>query len=143
MLDALTNRTRVTTATPLRGVQHDAEVGRELRSAAEPFPLWSSASCAINILPLKTKIKQRVPGSPSRNCPFELEITFCVRGVFTALLGKILAMIASLRHLLRFACEFGMGLRPTHRDESALLRSIDSKKGLPATIDGVRSVPGK
>src|SRR5207302_8740512 len=32
MLDALTNRTRVTTATPLRGVQHDAEVGRELRS---------------------------------------------------------------------------------------------------------------
>src|SRR5207302_11199726 len=81
MLDALTNRTRVTTATPLRGVQHDAEVGRELRSAAEPFPLWSSASCAINVLPLKTKIKQRVPGSPSRNCPFELEITFCVRGV--------------------------------------------------------------
>jgi len=37
-----------------------------------------------------------------------------------------------------------MGLRPTHRDESALLFKVYwFQKGLPATIDGVRSVPGK
>ena len=63
-------------------------VGHERRSAAEPFPLWSNASYAINILPLKTKVKHRVPCSPTRDCPFELEITFCVRGT-TALWANV------------------------------------------------------
>src|SRR6058998_2289053 len=81
MLDALTDRTRVTTAGLLRVKQHDAGVGHERRSAAEPFPLWLSASYVIHILPLKTEVKHRVPCSPARDCPFELEITFCVRGV--------------------------------------------------------------
>jgi hypothetical protein len=81
MLDALTDRTRVTSAVPLRVKQHDAGVGHERRSAAEPFPLWSNVSSVINILPLKAKVKHRVPCSPIRDCPFELEITFCVRGV--------------------------------------------------------------
>src|SRR6202165_3293401 len=89
MLDALTDRTRVTSAVPLRVRQHDAGVGHERRSAAEPFPLWSSASSVINILPLKAKVKHRVPCSPIRDCPFELEITFCVRGVISPLLANI------------------------------------------------------
>src|ERR1700680_4444989 len=89
MLDALTDRTRVTSAAPLRAKQHDAGVGHERRSAAEPFPLWSNASFVINILLLKAKVKHRVPGSPTRDCPFELEITFCVRGVISPLLANI------------------------------------------------------
>src|ERR1700751_2647913 len=64
-------------------MQHDPEVGRKRRSDAGPFPPCSNASYVINILPLKTKIKHKVPCSPSRHCPFELEITFCVRGVTT------------------------------------------------------------
>src|SRR6202521_6396431 len=89
MLDALTDRTRVTSAVPLRAKQHDAGVGHERRSAAEPFPLWSSAPYVINILPLKAKVKHRVPCSPTRDCPFELKITFCVRGVISPLLANI------------------------------------------------------
>src|SRR5881296_981689 len=89
MLDALTDRTRVTTAGLLRVKQHDAGVGHERRSAAEPFPLWLSASYVIHILPLKTEVKHRVPCSPARDCPFELEITFCVRGVTSPLLANL------------------------------------------------------
>src|SRR3989475_2116475 len=89
MLDALTDRTRVTTAGLLRVKQHDAGVGHERRSAAEPFPLWLSASYVIHILPLKTEVKHRVPCSPARDCPFELEITFCVRGVLSPLLSNL------------------------------------------------------
>jgi len=44
----------------------------------------------IHILPLKTEIKHRVPCSPARDCPFELKITFCVRGVLSPLLSNIL-----------------------------------------------------
>src|SRR5436309_6811064 len=88
MLDALTDRTRVTTAGLLRVKQHDAGVGHERRSAAEPFPLWLSASYVIHILPLKTEVKHRVPCSPARDCPFELEITFCVRGVISPSLAN-------------------------------------------------------
>src|SRR2546429_5601940 len=80
MLDVLTDRTRVTSAVPLRVKQHDAGVGHERRSAAEPSPLWSNASPVINVLPLKAKVKHCVPCSPLRDCPFELEITFCVTG---------------------------------------------------------------
>src|ERR1700730_4571360 len=89
MLDALTNRTRVTAAALLRAARLGAGANHERRSAAELFPLWSNASCAINILPLKTKIKQRVPRLPSRNCSFKLEITFCVRGVASPLLANV------------------------------------------------------
>src|SRR5437867_1943634 len=94
MLDALIDRTRGTAVELLRDAQHDVEADHERHSAVAPFPLWSSVSSAINvpsairILPFKTKIKQGVPGSPSRNCPFELEITFCVRGVLSPLLSN-------------------------------------------------------
>jgi hypothetical protein len=37
----------------------------------------------INILRLKAKIKDGVLRSPVRDYAFELEITFCVRGVAT------------------------------------------------------------
>jgi Reverse transcriptase (RNA-dependent DNA polymerase)/Group II intron, maturase-specific domain len=70
-------------------MQHDPEVGRKRRSDAGPFPPCSNAPYVINILPLKTKIKHRVPCSPSRHCPFELEITFCVRGVLSPLLSNL------------------------------------------------------
>ena len=89
MLDVPTNRTRLTTAALLREAQLDAGADHERRLAAEPFPLWSNASSAINVLPLKTEIKQRVPGSPSRNCSFKLEITFCVRGELSPLLSNL------------------------------------------------------
>jgi hypothetical protein len=79
----------VPTAARLREAQLDAGADHEPHSAAEPFPLWSNVSSAINVLLLKTKIKQRVPGSPSRNCPFKLEITFCVRGVLSPLLSNL------------------------------------------------------
>src|ERR1700758_1983884 len=96
MLGALINRTRVTAVELLRDAQGDVEVDHERHSAVEPFPLWSSASSAINVtsaikvLPLKTQIKQGVPGSPSCNYSFKLEITFCVRGVITLLCVAIL-----------------------------------------------------
>src|SRR6201996_6672614 len=70
-------------------MQHDPEVGRKRRSDAGPFPPCSNASYVINILPLKTKIKHKVPCSPSRHCPFELEITFWVRGVLSPLLSNL------------------------------------------------------
>src|SRR6201994_1966370 len=70
-------------------MQHDPEVGRKRRSDAGPFPPCSNAPYVINILPLKTKIKHKVPCSPSRHCPFELEITFCVRGVLSPLLSNL------------------------------------------------------
>src|SRR6266581_3600656 len=89
MLDALTDRTRVTSAVLLGVKQHDAGEGHERRSAAEPFPPWSNAPYVIYILPLKTEVKHRVPCSPARDCPFELEITFCVRGVFSPLLANL------------------------------------------------------
>src|SRR6266699_3437592 len=43
----------------------------------------------IYILPLKAEVKHRVPCSPARDCPFELEITFCVRGVASPLLSNL------------------------------------------------------
>src|SRR5437588_12330590 len=87
MLDATIDRTRVTTAALPRNVQLGVEADPERRSTAELLPLWWNASSAINVssdinvLPLKTQINQRVPGSPSRDYSFKLEITFCVRGV--------------------------------------------------------------
>jgi RNA-directed DNA polymerase len=71
-------------------VQHGFEVGRELHSAAEPFPPWSSAPYVIKILLLKAEVKHRILCSPTRDYAFELEITFCVRGVVSPLLSNIL-----------------------------------------------------
>src|ERR1700758_4984577 len=81
MPGVLTNRTRVTTSVRLGEAQLDAGADHERRSAVEPSPFWSSASCDISVLPLKAEIKQWVSSSPSLNCSLELEITFCVRGV--------------------------------------------------------------
>ncbi len=89
MLDALTNRTCLTTAAQLREAQLDARADHEQCSGVEPFPFWSSVPCDINVLPLKAKIKQRVSSSPSLNCSLELEITFCVRGVLSPILANI------------------------------------------------------
>src|SRR5579864_9510365 len=95
MLDAPIDRTRVTTAALPRSVQLGVEADHERRSAAELLPLWWNASSAINVssdikvLPLKTQINQRVPGSPSRHYLFKLEITFCVRGVLSPLLSNL------------------------------------------------------
>src|SRR6201987_4068293 len=95
MLDAPIDRTRVTTAALPRNVQLGVEAEHERRSAAELLPLWWNASSAINVssdinvLPLKTQINQRVPGSPSRHYSFKLEITFCVRGVLSPLLSNL------------------------------------------------------
>src|SRR5271165_4137136 len=83
MLDAPKDRTRVTSVALPLARPYDAEEVPERRSAAEPFRPWLSASYVINVLPLKAEIKHRVSGSPPRNCSFELEITFCVRGVTT------------------------------------------------------------
>src|SRR5258708_20061813 len=100
MLDAPTDRTRVTSAVPLRAKQHDAGIGHQRRSAAEPSPLWSNASSVINILPLKAKVKHRAPCSPTRNFPFELEITFSVREVASPSLTTILLPTFVRQHLL-------------------------------------------
>src|SRR5437660_6843117 len=95
MLDAPIDRTRVTTAALPRNVQLGVEADPERRSTAELLPLWWNASSAINVssdinvLPLKTQINQRVPGSPSRDYSFKLEITFCVRGVISPLLSNL------------------------------------------------------
>jgi RNA-directed DNA polymerase len=89
MPGALKARTRGKGAAWLRVMQPAARSVHEPRSASEPFPLCLSASCAINILPLKSQIKNRVSCSPPRHRPFELEITFCVRGVISVLLSNL------------------------------------------------------
>ena len=47
------------------------------------------APSAINILPLKSYIKNHVSSSPTLYGPFELKITFCVRGVISPLLSNL------------------------------------------------------
>jgi len=92
MLDARIDRTRVTAGELRWCAPVDVAADHARRSNAEPLPLWSRApsainvSLAINILLLKTEIKHRVPGSPTRYYPFKLEITFCVRGVASPVL---------------------------------------------------------
>src|SRR5207302_11499976 len=98
-LGALISRTRVTTDALLREAQRDAAAGHERHSAGEPSSLWSSGPCAINILLLTTEIKQCAPFSPSHNCSFELEITFCVRGVVSPALAN--CALDGLERLLR------------------------------------------
>jgi hypothetical protein len=60
------------------------------RSTAEPCPIWSRGTFAINVLPLKAKIKHGVTTSPTSHDPLEFEITFCVRGVLSPLLANVL-----------------------------------------------------
>jgi RNA-directed DNA polymerase len=86
-------------------MQHAARVGHERRSTAEPSPFWWSASCAINVLLLKSKIKYRVPCSPSRHCPLKLKVCFCVRGVVSPILANL---------FLHYA--FDVWMRRTHSD---------------------------
>src|SRR6266568_3858579 len=109
MLDALTNRTGATSAVLLREAQHDAGVRHERHSSVEPSLLWLSAPCVISVLLLETKIKQGVPGSPSRNCPFELEITFCVRGVTSPALANF--ALDGLERLLKETYPAGTRLK--------------------------------
>ena len=58
-------------------------------SVAEPCPLWSIGASAINVLPLKTQIKDRGTSSPPLQYSLKFEITFCVRGVLSPLLANI------------------------------------------------------
>ncbi len=62
---------------------------RKPRSTAEPCPLWSIVAFAINVLPLKAKVKHWGTTSPTPHYPLKLEITFCVRGVLSPLLSNI------------------------------------------------------
>ena len=105
MLDALTDRTRVTSAALPRAMQHGVGAGQERHSAAEPSPLWSSAPYVINILLLKAKVKHGVLCSPARHYAFELKVTFCVRGVISPLLANL---------FLHYAFDLWMGRNWSH-----------------------------
>src|SRR6266852_2999555 len=96
MLDARTGRTRVTTAALPRATRHGAGAGREPRSTAEPCPLWSTESSVINILPLKTQVKYWRTSPPAGDHTFNLEVTFCVRGVIAHPLGVRLLLSYSV-----------------------------------------------
>jgi hypothetical protein len=64
-------------------MEYRAATWRTRRLAAEPCPLWSIGPFAINVLPLKAQVKDRVTRSPTPHHPLKFEITFCVRGVIT------------------------------------------------------------
>src|SRR5664280_598901 len=65
-------------------MEYRAATWRTRRLAAEPCPLWSIGPFAINVLPLKAQVKDRVTRSPTPHHPLKFEITFCVRGVLGA-----------------------------------------------------------
>src|SRR5665213_1319326 len=65
-------------------MEYRAATWRTRRLAAEPCPLWSIGPFAINVLPLKAQVKDRVTRSPTPHHPLKFEITFCVRGVYAA-----------------------------------------------------------
>src|ERR1035437_8682492 len=69
-------------------MEYRAATWRTRRLAAEPCPLWSIGPFAINVLPLKAQVKDRVTRSPTPHHPLKFEITFCVRGVFGTPLGN-------------------------------------------------------
>jgi RNA-directed DNA polymerase len=58
-------------------------------STAEPCSLCLIVPFAINILPLKAKVKYWDTTSPTPHYPFKFEITFCVRGVLSPLLSNL------------------------------------------------------
>src|ERR1035438_8976049 len=66
-------------------MEYRAAIWRTRRLAAEPCPLWSIGPFAINVLPLKAQVKDRVTRSPTPHHPLKFEITFCVRGVISKL----------------------------------------------------------
>ena len=115
MLDARIDRTRVPAGELRRRAPVDVATAHARRSNAEPLPLWLRApsainlSLAINILLLKTEIKHRVPGSPTRNYAFKLEITFCVRGVISPALAN--CALDGLERLLKEEYPTGKALK--------------------------------
>src|ERR1035438_1282148 len=70
-------------------MEYRAAIWRTRRLAAEPCPLWSIGPFAINVLPLKAQVKDRVTRSPTPHHPLKFEITFCVRGVISPLLSNL------------------------------------------------------
>src|ERR1035437_7857321 len=70
-------------------MEYRAATWRTRRLAAEPCPLWSIGPFAINVLPLKAQVKDRVTRSPTPHHPLKFEITFCVRGVISPLLSNL------------------------------------------------------
>ncbi|HZL52445.1 MAG TPA: reverse transcriptase domain-containing protein, partial [Terracidiphilus sp.] len=70
-------------------MEYRAATWRTRRLAAEPCPLWSIGPFAINVLPLKAQVKDRVTRSPTPHHPLKFEITFCVRGVFSPILMNL------------------------------------------------------
>jgi hypothetical protein len=70
-------------------MEYCAATWRTRRLAAEPCPLWSIGPFAINVLPLKAQVKDRVTRSPTPHHPLKFEITFCVRGVVSPLLSNL------------------------------------------------------
>src|SRR5664280_865559 len=70
-------------------MEYRAATWRTRRLAAEPCPLWSIGPFAINVLPLKAQVKDRVTRSPTPHYPLKFEITFCVRGVISPLLSNL------------------------------------------------------
>src|SRR5439155_10246527 len=89
MLGALTNRTPVTGVALPRAARLHAAAGHEPHSFGELSRLWLSAPFAINILLFTTEVKQCTPFSPPCDCSYELEITFCVRGVSSPILANL------------------------------------------------------
>jgi|ERR1035438_9100035 hypothetical protein len=70
-------------------MEYRAATWRTRRLAAEPCPLWSIGPFAINVLPLKAQVKDRVTRSPTPHHPLKFEITFCVRGVASPLIANV------------------------------------------------------
>src|SRR5665213_1945655 len=70
-------------------MEYRAATWRTRRLAAEPCPLWSIGPFAINVLPLRAQVKDRVTRSPNPHHPLKFEITFCVRGVLSPLLSNL------------------------------------------------------
>src|SRR5713226_9674332 len=138
MLDAPTDRTRLTTAVPLRAKQHDAGIGHERRSAAEPFLLWSNVSSVINILLLKAKVKHRVASSPTPHYPLKFEITFCVRGVISPLMANIYLHVLDTYWTERYS---QLGTLCRYADDFVIV--CRSKKEAERALEMVRWIMGK
>ena len=70
-------------------MRHGAGARRKRCSSAELCLPWWTDSSAINILLLKAKVKHGESRLPTLHHTFELEITFCVRGVVSPLLANV------------------------------------------------------
>jgi RNA-directed DNA polymerase len=87
-------------------------------SVAEPCPLWSIGTSAINVLPFKAQIKHRGTSSPPLQYPLKCEITFCVRGSISVLLSNLY-----LHYVLDLW--FERVVKPRLRGEACMVRYID------------------